>query len=92
MLQQPEPDDFVIATGRTHSVRQFVEAAFHCVGLDAADYVVIDERLYRPAERNILVGDPSKARRILHWEATTGFDTLVREMVTNDCALLAENQ
>jgi GDPmannose 4,6-dehydratase len=89
MLQQPEPGDFVIATGRTHSVRQFVEAAFACVGLNSADYIVIDERLYRPAEPNILVGDPSKAKRLLGWESTVDFDVLVREMVTNDCELLA---
>jgi GDPmannose 4,6-dehydratase len=91
MLQQPGPGDFVIATGHTHSVRQFVAAAFECVGLNAADYVVIDERLYRPAERNVLVGDPSKAKRVLNWESSIPFDSLVREMVENDCALINAN-
>src|SRR6266545_1340964 len=73
MLQQPEPDDFVVATGETHSVREFCEAAFAVAGLDYRDYVKIDEFFYRPAETDLLVGDASKARRVLGWEPTYTF-------------------
>jgi len=86
MLQQPEPDDFVIATGETHSVREFAAAAFAEVGLDYRAYVVDDPLLYRPAEVNVLQGDFSKARRELGWSPTIRFDALVREMVAADCA------
>jgi GDPmannose 4,6-dehydratase len=88
MLQQDEPDDFVIATGVTRSVRQFCEAAFSHVGLNYADYTVIDERFYRPAEVDLLVGDASKAKRVLGWTPTRGFEELVREMVDADVAQL----
>ncbi|HEY1381338.1 MAG TPA: GDP-mannose 4,6-dehydratase [Gemmataceae bacterium] len=84
MLQQPEPDDYVIATGETHSVRELVEAAFGCVGLDWQKYVVVDPALYRPAEVDLLVGDPSKAKRVLGWRPEVTFDGLVREMVFAD--------
>jgi len=85
MLQQPVPDDYVVATGNTHSVREFVELAFRCVGLEYQKYVVIDDNLYRPAEVNILQGDSSKARRVLGWTPKVNFEELVREMVFNDC-------
>ncbi|HTZ11766.1 MAG TPA: GDP-mannose 4,6-dehydratase, partial [Candidatus Margulisiibacteriota bacterium] len=81
MLQQERPDDYVIATGETHSVREFVELAFDYVGLDWKDYVVIDKTLYRPAEVHILKGDYGKARRKLHWEPTVKFAELVKMMV-----------
>ncbi len=88
MLQQPEPDDYVVATGETHTVREFVEEAFGCVGLDYTKYVVKDPDLYRPAEVNVLLGDASKARRVLGWRHQVGFRELVREMVASDCAAL----
>jgi GDPmannose 4,6-dehydratase len=87
MLQQPAPDDYVVATGETHSVREFAEMAFGCVGLDYANYVVPDPELYRPSEVTILEGDASKAHRVLGWRHKTGFQELVREMVSNDCKL-----
>ena len=85
MLQQPSPDDYVIATGETHSVRDFVEAAFAEVGLDYRKYVVDDPLLYRPAEVNVLQGDYSKARQKLGWAPVVKFEALVREMVNADC-------
>ena len=84
MLQQPEPDDFVVATGQTHSVREFCERAFAEVDLDYKDYVVIDELYYRPAEVDLLIGDATKARTILGWEPHYTFDALVTEMVKAD--------
>jgi GDPmannose 4,6-dehydratase len=89
MLQQPTPDDYVIATGETHSVGELVEAAFGCVGLDWQKYVVVDPALYRPAEVDLLIGDPSKARRVLGWEPEVTFEDLVREMVFADLDRLA---
>ena len=86
MLRQDEPDDYVIATGETHSVREFAEAAFALAGLDAHRYIVIDPQLYRPAEVHLLVGNPSKARAAFGWKAKTGFQDLVLEMVAADCA------
>ena len=85
MLQQPAPDDYVVATGETHSVREFVELAFRYAGLDYRKYVAIDEDLYRPSEVTILQGDASKARRVLGWTHSVRFAELVREMVVNDC-------
>ena len=87
MLQQPEPDDYVIATGQSHSVREFAEVAFACVGLDWREYVEIDPCFYRPAEVDNLLGDASKARQKLGWAHRTGFAELVREMVEADCRL-----
>lgn len=84
MLQQEEPDDFVIATGETHSVREFVEEAFGCVGLNWRDYVVVDPAFYRPAEVELLIGDPSKARQKLGWQPRSTFKDLVRMMVKSD--------
>jgi len=84
MLQQDEPDDYVIATGKTHSVREFCEAAFAEVNLDYRDYVVTDERFFRPAEVDLLVGDAGKAKRVLEWEPKTTFNELIREMLRSD--------
>lgn len=88
MLQQDDPDDYVIATNEMHSVREFLEVAFQYVGLTWEDYVVIDERYYRPTEVDTLLGDPSKARRKLGWEPRTKFHELVELMVREDMRLL----
>jgi GDPmannose 4,6-dehydratase len=88
MLQQPEPDDYVVATGETHSVQEFVELAFSYVGLDYRDYVVTDPTLFRPAEVNLLLGNCAKARTKLGWTPSTTFDALVHEMVEGDCRAL----
>ncbi len=88
MLQQDEPDDFVICTGETHSVREFCEVAFGHLGLDYQDHVVIDERYFRPAEVDLLVGDYAKAKSTLGWKPTTSFEELVRSMTDADLALL----
>ncbi|MEO8596572.1 MAG: GDP-mannose 4,6-dehydratase [Candidatus Solibacter sp.] len=88
MLQQPEADDFVVATGECHSVREFVETAFSHAGLDYTKYVVTDPETYRPAETILLRGDASKAKRVLGWEPRTRFQDLAREMVDADCRLL----
>ena len=87
MLQQPSPDDYVIATGETHSVREFAEMAFGIKGLDYTKYVVNDPELFRPSEVNLLQGDAGKSRRVLGWRHRTGFADLVREMVENDCRI-----
>jgi GDPmannose 4,6-dehydratase len=84
MLQQPTPQDYVIGTGRTHSVRELVEAAFGHVGLDWQKYVVTDPRFIRPAEVDLLQADPSKARRDLGWSPKVGFKELVAMMVDAD--------
>ena len=84
MLQQDKPDDYVIATGESHSVREFVEIAFERAGLDWERYVVQDERFMRPAEVDQLIGDPSKAREQLGWEPKTSFRELVEMMVDAD--------
>ena len=89
MLQQPEADDFVIATGETHSVRELCEIAFAEVDLDYREYVKVDERYYRPAEVDLLIGDASKARNSFGWEPTYSFRDLVKEMVTSDLAAIA---
>jgi GDPmannose 4,6-dehydratase len=88
MLQQDQPDDYVIATGATHSVREFADLAFATAGLDYRDYVVPDSDLFRPAEVNVLQGNASKARQKLRWSHDTGFAALVREMVESDCLAL----
>lgn len=88
MLQQDEPDDYVLATGETHSVREFVEEAFSYVDLDWREYVVQDPKFYRPAEVDLLVGDASKAGKRLGWEPTVDFKQLVRLMVDADLAAL----
>jgi GDPmannose 4,6-dehydratase len=84
MLQQPRPDDYVVATGRTHSVRDFVRLAFAAADLDWERYVVVDPRFYRPAEVDVLVGDASKAYRELGWEPEVSFERLVETMVLAD--------
>jgi GDPmannose 4,6-dehydratase len=86
MLQQDEPDDFVVATGESHSVREFAELAFSIAGLDYRDYVRTDPQLLRPAEIEILVGDARKSRERLGWRRVCGFRELVYEMVRSDCA------
>src|SRR3954449_12614382 len=88
MLQQNEPEDYVVATGETHSVRELVDVAFRHVGLDPADHVRQDERFMRPAEVDHLVGDYSKAREQLGWEPRTSFEELIRLMVDHDLELL----
>jgi GDPmannose 4,6-dehydratase len=88
MLQQDQPDDYVIATGETHTVREFVETAFSLAGLDYRDYVKPDPDLFRPAEVNVLLGDASYARQKLGWSHRIAFEALVREMVEADCRLL----
>jgi GDPmannose 4,6-dehydratase len=86
MLQQDEPDDYVIATGEAHSVREFLDEAFGYLDLDWKDYVEIDPRYYRPAEVDLLIGDASKARKKLGWEPKVTFKQLVRMMVDADLA------
>jgi GDPmannose 4,6-dehydratase len=88
MLQQEQADNYVIGTGETHSVREFCEIAFSYVGLDYKDYVVQDERFYRPAEVDLLISDPSKARTALKWEPSVSFKNLVTMMVDSDMARL----
>ena len=88
MLQQDTPEDFVICTGETHSVREFCEVAFGHVGLNWEDSVVIDEAFMRPAEVDLLVGDATKAKDLLGWEPNTTFEDLVTMMVDADLALL----
>ncbi|HEY2433358.1 MAG TPA: GDP-mannose 4,6-dehydratase [Vicinamibacterales bacterium] len=84
MLQQPEADDYVVATGISHSVRQLVEIAFGAAGLDWQKHVTLDPSLVRPAEVDHLIGDPAKARRLLGWTPSVGFEALVRMMVEAD--------
>jgi GDPmannose 4,6-dehydratase len=90
MLQQDKPDDFVVATGETHEVRELCELAFAAADLDYRDYVTLDERFLRPAEVDLLVGDPSKAEKILGWKRTIDFPTLVEMMVKSDLDAVAE--
>ncbi len=92
MLQQPDPGDYVIATGETHSVREFCELAFAEVGLDYRYYVKKDEAVYRPAEVDLLIGDASKAHQKLGWAYGTGFSALVKEMVRADLKLIASSK
>ncbi len=90
MLEQDGPDDYVVCTGKAHSVRQFCEKAFTYVGLDYRKYVTTSPKFFRPAEVEILVGDHSKANRVLGWEPTVTLDELIAEMVENDLQYLAE--
>jgi len=87
MLQQDKPDDYVIATGETYSVREFCEIAFDYVDLDWQEYVTTDPKYFRPAEVDVLLGDPSKAKRVLKWQPTVCFGDLVREMVLKELQL-----
>jgi len=92
MLQQDEPEDYVVASGESHSVREFLELSFECVGLDYRKYLVIDENLYRPSEVNILQGDASKAKKKLAWFPEVSFKELVREMVEGDLEWYSSTQ
>jgi GDPmannose 4,6-dehydratase len=87
MLQQPKPDDFVIATGETHSVREFVEVVFDYLKLDWKDFVEQDKRYFRPAEVDLLLGNPAKAKRILGWKPTVNFKQLAHMMADADMEL-----
>ena len=91
MLQQEVADDYVVATGEAHSVREFCELAFAEAGLDYRDYVRVDERYYRPAEVDLLIGDATKARQVLGWKPTYTFPELVSEMVRSDLEQAARN-
>lgn len=91
MLQQPEPDDYVVATNETHSIREFLDVAFAHADLDWKKYVQIDPRYYRPAEVDLLIGDYSKAKRKLGWEPKTRFVDLVKLMVDADVKLLRDH-
>jgi GDPmannose 4,6-dehydratase len=90
MLQQDTPDDYVIATGETHSVREFLQLAFDHVGLDWQKHVEIDPKFYRPAEVEQLIGTAEKAKKNLNWSPKTKFADLVRLMVDADVKLLEE--
>jgi GDPmannose 4,6-dehydratase len=87
MLQQDEPDDYVVSTGETHTVREFCRLVFEELGLNYEDYVKVDEQFYRPAEVDLLIGDSTKARQTLGWQPEYSFPALVREMVQNDLEL-----
>ena len=89
MLQQPEGDDYVVATGETHTVERLVEVAFSHVGLNWKDHVTLDERFVRPAEVDLLIGDPAKAKAKLGWEPKVGFEELVHRMVDADLERLS---
>jgi len=84
MLQQPAPDDYVLATGKTHSIRELLEAAFGAVRLDWEEYVEVDHKLIRPDEVDFLCGDATKAREKLGWEPEVGFEELIKMMVEAD--------
>jgi GDPmannose 4,6-dehydratase len=90
MLQQDEPDDYVIATGETHSVKEFAEIAFSHVGLNYQDYLSSDEIFYRPAEVHQLQGDYSKGKKILGWEPAVSFKELIQMMVDADLKYLSK--
>lgn len=90
MLQQPKGDDYVIATGKTWSVKEFLARAFHFVGLNWQDYVEIDPRYFRPAEVDLLIGDPTKANTVLNWHPKTNFDDLVKIMVREDLRAIGQ--
>jgi GDPmannose 4,6-dehydratase len=91
MLQQNEPKDYVIATGETHTVREFLETVFELAGLDIDKHVKIDERLFRPHEVPLLLGDPSKAKEDLGWEPKVKFRDLARMMYEADLELMQKN-
>lgn len=92
MLQQPEPDDYVVATGKTHTVGEFCERAFAIANLDYRDYVKIDPQFYRPAEVELLIGDATKAKKVLGWQPEYTFEDLVRAMVEADAKDLTNKQ
>jgi GDPmannose 4,6-dehydratase len=88
MMQQDEPDDFVISTGDTHSIKELCEAAYGYVGLDWKDYIEVDPRFVRPTETGPLVGDATKAKKVLGWTPKTSFKELVQLMVNSHLARL----
>ena len=90
MLQQEQPEDFVVASGESHTVRQFCELAFGEVGLDYSDYVVQDEQFYRPAEVESLIGDATRARTVLKWQPEYTFPALVKDMITHDVQMMSD--
>jgi GDPmannose 4,6-dehydratase len=92
MLQQDQPDDYVVATGETHSVKELLEVAFNRVGLDYKDYVEIDPRFYRPTEVDHLLGNPAKAKRVLGWNPRVTFRGLIEMMVDSDLELAKKEQ
>lgn len=92
MLQQDSPDDFVIATGETHSIREMCEVAFKVAGLDYEKYVVTDPRFYRPAEVDLLIGNAEKAGRVMGWEPAVSFKELIRMMVESDLEALSQGR
>jgi GDPmannose 4,6-dehydratase len=91
MLQQDEPDDYVVATGKTHTVERLLEVAFSSVNLDWKNYAVQDEKFMRPAEVDLLIGDPSKAHAKLGWEPQVSFEELITMMVEADIDRLKNN-
>jgi GDPmannose 4,6-dehydratase len=91
MMQQSEPADYVVATGESHSVREFCEIAFSEAGLDYKDFVKIDEAFCRPAEVDLLVGDSSKAKAVLDWQPNYDFVSLVKEMLHTDLELITSS-
>jgi GDPmannose 4,6-dehydratase len=90
MLQQERPDDFVIGTGETHSVREFADLAFKCVGLNYENYVIQDPHFLRPSEVDVLVSDPTKARKQIGWDPKVKFQGLIEMMVEADLKQLKE--
>jgi len=92
MMQQPTAEDFVIATGETHSVREFVEETFGLLGMDWQKYVELDQRYLRPSEVDLLLGDPSKAQRAFGWRPKVTFKELVKMMVEADMDLAKQEQ
>lgn len=92
MMQQDEPDDFVVATGKTYSVREFVEKVFGMLDLDWEQYVEIDPRYFRPTEVELLLGDPAKAKKILNWEPKVDIDGLVKMMVDHDLEIAGQEK
>ena len=90
ILQHSEPDDYVLGSGETHSVKEFLQLAFESIGLDYQDYVIIDPQFYRPVDVNLLHSDSSKAKKVLGWETSVGFGELIDRMVTHDHGILIE--
>jgi len=90
ILQHEKPDDYVLGSGETHSVRELLEVAFGTIGLDYRDYVVIDPKFYRPADVNLLHADPSKVQRVLGWKPTVSFGEMVDRMVQSDYGAIAD--
>jgi GDPmannose 4,6-dehydratase len=91
MLQKDEPDTYVISSGQTHSVREFVDAAFNCVGLDYREYVKVDQKFFRPAEVDLLLGNPAKAEQELGWKPKVSFEDLVKMMVEHDLEVVEKD-